>query len=157
MHCQTLGIRCECHGSSEMTIINGCPCHSRCGMLKNPNCSMILSAYHRSKFAALHRQWWRLHMSEKFSSGTINSKKTKTKPLLSLLLVLVLVCVTSTVSSNEEKRNDPSQSLRYPLTGIFILLITTNSSLNNNSLLSILMIQYQSKWKKKKPVKITYQ
>ena len=44
---------------------------------------MVMSANHTSKFAALHRQWWRLHMSEKFSNGTINSKqinKTKTKP-----------------------------------------------------------------------------
>ena len=28
---------------------------------------MAMSAEHRSKFAALHRQWRRLHMSEKFS------------------------------------------------------------------------------------------
>ena len=38
---------------------------------------MALSAEQWSKFAVLHRQWWRLHMSEKFSSGTINSKQTK--------------------------------------------------------------------------------
>ena len=31
---------------------------------------MAMIAEHRSKFAALHRQWWRLHMSEKFSSET---------------------------------------------------------------------------------------
>ena len=31
---------------------------------------------HRSRFAALHLQWWRLHMSEKFSSGTKNLKQT---------------------------------------------------------------------------------
>ena len=36
---------------------------------------MATSGKQRSKFAALHRQWWRLHMSEKFSSGTINPKK----------------------------------------------------------------------------------
>ena len=36
---------------------------------------MPMSAEHRS-IAALHRQWWRLHMSEKFPSGTINSIKT---------------------------------------------------------------------------------
>ena len=30
---------------------------------------MAISAEYRSKFAALHRQWWRLQMSEKFSSG----------------------------------------------------------------------------------------
>ena len=33
---------------------------------------MAMSAEHRSKFAVLHRYWWRLHMGEKFSSGTIN-------------------------------------------------------------------------------------
>ena len=37
---------------------------------------MAMSAEHRSKFAAIHRQWWHLDMSEKFSSGTINSKQT---------------------------------------------------------------------------------
>ena len=37
---------------------------------------MALSAEHRSKFAALHRQWKRLQMSEKISSGTKNSKET---------------------------------------------------------------------------------
>ena len=31
---------------------------------------MALSAEHISKFAALHRQLWRFHMSEKISSGT---------------------------------------------------------------------------------------
>ena len=51
-------------------------CHSRCGTLKNPHCSMAMSAEHRSKLAALHRQGWRLHMSEKFSNGTMNLKQT---------------------------------------------------------------------------------
>ena len=37
---------------------------------------MAMSAEQRSKFAAFHRQWWRLHMSEKFSTGT--NKQTKT-------------------------------------------------------------------------------
>ena len=40
---------------------------------------MIMSAEHRSKFLALHRQWWRLHMSKKFSSGTKNPKQTNKK------------------------------------------------------------------------------
>ena len=31
------------------------PCHSRCGMQKNPNCLMAMSAEHGSKFEALHR------------------------------------------------------------------------------------------------------
>ena len=36
---------------------------------------MAMSAEHRSQFAAFHRQWWRLQMSEKFSNGTKNSPK----------------------------------------------------------------------------------
>ena len=43
---------------------------------------MAISAEHRSKFAALHRQWWHLHMSEKFSSGTINHKQINKQKLL---------------------------------------------------------------------------
>ena len=31
---------------------------------------MTMSAEDRSKLAAIHRSWWRLHMIEKFSSGT---------------------------------------------------------------------------------------
>ena len=37
---------------------------------------MAISAEHKSKFAALHRQLWRFQMSEKFSSGTKNHKET---------------------------------------------------------------------------------
>ena len=45
---------------------------------------MAISAEHRSKFAALHQQWWRLQPSEKFSSGTNNSKQTNIKsPVIS--------------------------------------------------------------------------
>ena len=36
---------------------------------------MAISAKYMSKLAALRRQWWRLHMSENFSSGTRNSKQ----------------------------------------------------------------------------------
>ena len=81
--------RCECHGSSEIAVINGCSvsqchirCHSRCGTLKNPHCSVAMSAEHRSKFAALQWQWWRLHMSEKFSCGTIKQNITVCNTLL---------------------------------------------------------------------------
>ena len=45
-------------------------------MLKNPHCSMAMSAEQRSKFAALRLYWWRLHMSGKFSSGTKTPKQT---------------------------------------------------------------------------------
>ena len=38
---------------------------------------MVKSAEQRSKFATLHRQWWRLLMSWKFSSGTKNTKTNK--------------------------------------------------------------------------------
>ena len=37
---------------------------------------MAMRAKHRSKFAALNRQWWRLYMSETFSSGIQNLKLT---------------------------------------------------------------------------------
>ena len=43
-----LGIKCKCHGSSEMTIKTDDPCHSRYGTLKNPHCSLAISAEHRS-------------------------------------------------------------------------------------------------------------
>ena len=36
---------------------------------------MVMSAEHRSTFAALHRQWRRPYISEKFSSGTKNPKQ----------------------------------------------------------------------------------
>ena len=43
---------------------------------------MAMSAEHRSKFAAHDRPWWRLHISEEFSSGTKQTnKQTKTKLL----------------------------------------------------------------------------
>ena len=42
---------CECHGSSEMTILTDALCHSKSGKLKNPHCSMAMSAKHRSKVA----------------------------------------------------------------------------------------------------------
>ena len=55
--------------------------HSKCGTLRNPQCSMTMSAGYRSKFVALHWRWWHLHMSEKFSSemkGPLQTNKTKT-------------------------------------------------------------------------------
>ena len=42
-----------------------------------------MSAEHISKFAALYRKWWRLHLSEKLSSGTKNHQK---KPINSSLV-----------------------------------------------------------------------
>ena len=38
---------------------------------------MVMNVEHRSKFAALQRQWWCFHMSEELSSVTINSKQIK--------------------------------------------------------------------------------
>ena len=47
---------------------------------------MAISAEHRSKFAALHWQWWRLQISEKFSpvghlsdSGDLKNDQNKKK------------------------------------------------------------------------------
>ena len=43
---------------------------------------MAISAEHMLKVVTLHRQWWRIQMSEKFSSGTKKSKQTnKTQSL----------------------------------------------------------------------------
>ena len=63
----TLGnkYRYQWHRSSKNDLKTVAPCHSRCGTLKNPHCSMAMSAEYRSTFAALHGQWWRLHMSKK--------------------------------------------------------------------------------------------
>ena len=66
-------IRCECHGSSEMTIINGAPCNSRCGTLKNPHWSMVMSAEHRSKFGDVSK--WVKH--SRVGRKTLNKKKNK--------------------------------------------------------------------------------
>ena len=66
-----------------MTILKGY--HSRWDTLKNPHCSMAMSAKHRSKFAALQRLWGHLHMSEKFSSGTKKTKQTKNQTLSYIL------------------------------------------------------------------------
>ena len=38
---------------------------------------MAMSVEHRSKFAALHRQWWRLHMSEIIEWDEKTNKATK--------------------------------------------------------------------------------
>ena len=38
---------------------------------------MAMSAEHRSKFAAFHRLWWRLHINENFSNGTEKSQTNK--------------------------------------------------------------------------------
>ena len=55
----TLGNRCECHRSLEMTIKTICPVV--CGTPKNPHCSMAISAGHRSKFVAIPRQYeWKI-------------------------------------------------------------------------------------------------
>ena len=64
------------HAGTIACILVHIPCHSTCGTLKNPHCSLAMSAENRSKFAALHQSWWRLHMSEKFSSGMKNYKQT---------------------------------------------------------------------------------
>ena len=69
-------------GRRRLPLLTDSSCHIRCCTLKNPHCSMAMSAEHRSKFAVLHRQWWRLHMREIFTSGTTPSPpKKKTKQL----------------------------------------------------------------------------
>ena len=71
--CSAIGVSVT--GPRRWPLLTDAPCHSRCSTLKNPH-HLAMSVEHRSKFAALHWQWWRLHMSEKFSSGTENPKQT---------------------------------------------------------------------------------
>ena len=64
---------------------NGCQVSQQVWLLKKPQCSMAMSAQHRSKFAALHRHWW--YMSENFSyKQTQNMCKMK----MNLLFYAVL-------------------------------------------------------------------
>ena len=74
------------------------PCHSRSGTLKNPHCSMAISAEHRSKFAALHRQWWHLQMNKKFSSGFSVSNHKNCKLLYSLTTWSVVLVSNHVIS-----------------------------------------------------------
>ena len=64
---------------------------------------MAMSAEHRSKFASLHRQWWRLHMSEKFSTGAINHKQTN------------------------KQTNKQTKTLWFPMTRVNFDILTFNS------------------------------
>lgn len=45
----------ECRRYSVMTIRCVSPCHSWCHMIKNPHCSMDMSAEYWSKYDALYR------------------------------------------------------------------------------------------------------
>ena len=67
-------------GTRRWPLQTDAPCHSGFGTLKNLHCSMVMSAEHSfwSKCAALHRQWWRLHMSRV-------GRKTIKKSLKSIL------------------------------------------------------------------------
>ena len=58
-----------------MTTIN-----SRCGTLKNPHCSMVISDEHRSKFETLYRLWWRLQWGKNFRVG--RETKQTNQPLV---------------------------------------------------------------------------
>ena len=53
---------------------------------------MGISSEHKSKYAALYRQLWRLQMSEQFSSGTENSKQTNTQQLFVMIYFLFSKC-----------------------------------------------------------------
>ena len=44
--------------------------------LRTRTASLALKAEYRSNFEAINRYWLRLHMSGKFSSGTLNHKQT---------------------------------------------------------------------------------
>ena len=66
-------------GPRRWPLLTDVLCHSKCVKLKNLSCQMVVGAEHRSTFAVLHRNWWRLHVSVKFSSGTNNPKQANKK------------------------------------------------------------------------------
>lgn len=71
----------------------GFVCGSRCGTVKNPH-SFAVSADHRSNFTVLHREWWRVQLSEKFSRGTESTKQNKknhTNKLGNIAVTLILL------------------------------------------------------------------
>ena len=76
---------------------------------------MAKSAEHRSKFAALHQQWWRLHMSEIFSSGTKNPKQSMKHIILPRITCnnehKYILSVSNYYSSNTQYRNCPYSNL----------------------------------------------
>ena len=51
--CQMLGNRCARQGSSDMTIIKGCPVSQYVKQVNCPHCSRAMSVKYISKFVAL--------------------------------------------------------------------------------------------------------
>ena len=57
------------------------PCHSRCGTIKIPPCSNAVGVGHRTQICSnsttrvTSPYEWRLHMSARFSSGTLKTKR----------------------------------------------------------------------------------
>ena len=62
-------------GPRRWPLRTDAPCHSRCGTIKDPQCSMAMSAGIGQNVQPFTGNGG-LHMSEKFSSGTINPKQT---------------------------------------------------------------------------------
>ena len=52
-------------------------CHSMCGTIKIPPCSIPKVSRIDLNFAALYLRWWRLHMWKKFANWTRNSRQPK--------------------------------------------------------------------------------
>ena len=78
-------------GPRRWQLLTDAPCHSRCGMFKNPHCSMAMSSEHRSKFPALHQQWLRLHWMNNSPAG--QKKQTNNKQLLNVLHLKTFECL----------------------------------------------------------------
>ena len=54
---------------------------------------MAMRSEQSSKFAALNRQWWRLHISEKFSRGTKTSHMGQKQSPGLVFTVSALICI----------------------------------------------------------------
>ena len=70
---------------------------------------MAMSAVHRLKFAALLE--WRLHMSEKFSSGTIYPKQTNKQTIASQNNFVTAYHIKRITESNILYRFEPHLNL----------------------------------------------
>ena len=116
---------------------------------RNSHCSKVMDAEHRTKFEALHRQLWCLHLSEKLSSGTKNPKQTNQPTKQSIINVVFIVnCFYDyftelhiTFKYWKTQGKFPIQSVYigttkiYPRSEMCHISVLTNLTLGNNCML----------------------
>ena len=101
---------------------------------------MTMSAEYRSKFAALHRQWWRLHMSEKileWDNKPKTNKQNKTKEYLHITFSVRFIEVTFTLSELLAQ-----QYTCFPLSAFLTVLSNDETVLARPSLFSVVWLAW---------------